>query len=291
MYVTITSIVLLISLMFGGTGAAVFAAQDSLPNQSLYQVKTFSEDIAARFSQRNNLRLHLELEFASRRVNEIVELSEMGVNAPDSVLLRLNQHLDQALETAARTEEADMLRDLSMVRERLQLLIRSLNDVPFLDPIITRAREMIQSRLQWAELGLDDPSKFRYQVQIRTCFKQPPEIETGYGPGPGPLQEQEPGEGGYSPGPHAMGTPTPEKEQCTNNNCSIVPDNGIGTGPNSEGDHSGECLDPTPTEGNGPGPGSEPDHKPDSGSLDVGSGTNNDQNPGNSSNNGNGGKP
>lgn len=285
MYVTIASIVLILSLMFGGTGATVLAAQGSLPNQSLYQVKTFSEDLALRFSQRDSQRLQMELEYASRRVNEMVVMAEMGVEPPDAVLMRLENHLDQVIAIAARTGEAEMTRALSQIRDRLQQQIRSLDEAPAVGPLMTKTKEAIQLRLCWAELGLNEPKAFLEQAHIRNRFNQPPEFgedygsgssaengPTSYGPGPGsgnespgyesgPNMENDPP--GYSPGPG----PNPDQEpgDCgfepgPNPDCSQEPrDGGYETDPNpnpgqepenggdkSEPGSNQNCPDPNP---------------------------------------------
>jgi hypothetical protein len=283
MYVTIASIVLILSLMFGGTGATVLAAQASLPNQYLYQVKTFSEDFVLRYSQRDGQRLQMELEYANRRVNEIVVMAEMGVEPPESVLMRLETHLDQVIELAARTEAAEMIRVLSQIRDRLKQQIRSLDEAPAVGPLMTRTMEAVQLRIRWVELGLNEPKAFQEQSHIRNRSNQLPEFGEGYGsgssaengsnsygPGPGtgsetrsgPHMESDPP--GYSPG----SGPNPDREPGTNPDHDQKPEAGgyqpepnpnPGQAPENGGDNSGQgsdqnCTDPNPD----PGPA---DHK------------------------------
>ena len=45
MMTTFASLFLVIALLFGGSGAAAVAAQSSLPDQPLYQLKTLTEDL------------------------------------------------------------------------------------------------------------------------------------------------------------------------------------------------------------------------------------------------------
>ena len=172
MYTTIASFLLVLALMFGGYSAAVFAAQDSLPNQSLYQLKTLSEDIALRNTFRNTHRLQMELDYADRRVSEMIHLRERQQEIPESTYLRLQNHLDQALLVAANSEEGEMVRVLNQVRERLQLQSGLLASELDHDPLLLRAREMIQTRIGWAELGLDEPVQFRQQARLQTQFNQ-----------------------------------------------------------------------------------------------------------------------
>jgi hypothetical protein len=291
MFVTISSIVLALALLFGGTGAAVFAAQDSLPNQPLYQVKTISEDLTIRLSQHNRQRLQLELEYADRRVNEITTLAVKGVNPPEPVLLRLENHLDQAFDIAAATNEADMIRTLLEIRLRLQQQIRLMEEVPQGSEIQARAMETLQNHLQWAELGLNDPLQFQQQAQNRNRFDQPLESNQGLQPGPGPFQDDEPGEAGFSPGPYAKGTPTPNPETCPMNNCSPQSENRTGPGPDSESDRPIDNPGANPSGGSDPGSGSDRNQGSDAKNPSAGQGSTSDQAPHNGSGNGKGGQP
>ncbi|MES0361017.1 MAG: DUF5667 domain-containing protein, partial [Anaerolineales bacterium] len=259
MYVTLTSIVVVLSLMLGGTGATVYAAQDSLPNQPLYGVKTFSEDLATSLSLRNHQRMQLELEYANRRVAEMTSLALRGINPPEPTLVRLEMHLDRVIELAASAGEGDMIKALLQVRARLERQIRSLNGAPQVGPVMTQAMEAIQTRLRWVELGLGEPNAFREQVRVRNQFQQLPEIGEGYGPGPGPNPEPEPGEGGYGPGPG----PDPDQEPGEGGY-------GPGSGPNPDQEPGGN--------GYSPGPGPASDQKSDEGG--PGPGPNSDQEPG-----------
>ncbi len=305
MFVTISSIILALSLLFGSTGAAVLAAQDSLPNQPLYQLKTISEDLAIRLSQHSQQRLQLELEHADRRVYEITALAAKGVNPPEPVLLRLENHLDQAINIAAAAGEADMIKALLQIRLRLQQQIRLMNQVPQDSKIQSRVMETLQNRLHWVELGLNEPLKFQQQAQNRSRFGQPPEFDQGLQSGPGPIHNDDPGEVGFSPGPYAKKTPTPNPEACPMNNCSPQSENRTGPGPNSGGDSptdnpdpnpSGNNdpssdSDPNPSGGNSPGSGSDPNQESDAKNPSAGPGPTSDQSPHNGSENGKGGKP
>ena len=274
MYVTLTSIALVLSLLLGGTGATVYAAQDSLPNQPLYVVKTFSEDLVTSLSLRNHQRLQLELEYANRRVAEMVSLALRGLNPPEPVLVRMEMHLDRVIELAANAGEGDMTKALLQVRARLEQQIRALDEAPQVGPVMIKAMEAIQTRLHWVELGLSEPNAFREQVQVRNQFQQLPEIGEGYGPGPGPNPDQEPGEGGYGPGP----IPNPDQEPGEG---GFSP----GPGPNSDqepGENGyspgpGPDSDKEPHEG-GPGPG--PNSDPEPGECGSGPCPNPDQKPG-----------
>ena len=276
MYVTLTSIVVFLSLMLGGTGATVYAAQDSLPNQLLYGVKTFSEDLATSLSLRNHQRMQLELEYANRRVAEMTSLALRGINPPEPTLVRLEMHLDRVIELVASAGEGDMIKALLQVRARLEQQIRSLNGAPQVGPVMTQAMEAIQTRLHWVELGLGEPNAFREQVRVRNQFQQLPELGESYGPGPDPNPEQEPGEGGYGPGPGPASDqkpseggfgpglgPNPDQEP-GENGYSPGPGPASDQKPDEGGPGPGPNSDPEPGEG-GPGPNLKPDQEPGEG--------------------------
>jgi hypothetical protein len=263
MYVTITSIILAITFLLGGTGLTVYAAQDSLPNEALYGAKLLSEDFMMSLTGGEEKAMQMELEFAERRVNEIAAMALIGENPPEPVLFRLKIHLDQALHLAARTREEKLGPVMYQVQEKLRRQLLILEQAPHAGPIMIQTREALQIRLHWAELGLNEPQSFRKQARNRVHFNQGPEtgVKDPQGNGtkdsqepsdcgfsPGPNSEQKSAEAGYGPGPlteteskEAGYGPSPNNEQGPN-------EGGYGPGPNNE-------QEPTKEE-YGPGPGS-----------------------------------
>ena len=67
MFTAIASFIVALTLAFGGAGATVYAAQDSLPNDFLYPVKTFSEDFQLAFQNDDFDELTLLGLFADRQ--------------------------------------------------------------------------------------------------------------------------------------------------------------------------------------------------------------------------------
>ena len=54
---TISTLILIFTILFGGTGATVYAAQNSLPDKTLYSVKLMIEDIRSGLSTQQEDRL------------------------------------------------------------------------------------------------------------------------------------------------------------------------------------------------------------------------------------------
>lgn len=250
MMATMASIVLIFSLLLGGT---VHAAQESLPNQYLYQVKILSEDLVTDLPLSDTQRLRIELNHSSRRIDELVSLASLETNAPSSLLTRLEQHLDRVIRLTAGMEKESMIGELSQIRQRLEYQIKALNSISQNDPALIRAREMLRVRLDWVDLGLSEPDAYRTQVRNLHRYHQPPHNEGNYGLGPGFDDAQKPGKARYSP--------TPKAEE------TLSPGNGYGLGPSpnpdqekSEGKYGPgpfSSKTPTPGQGYGPGPTSE----------------------------------
>ena len=72
------ALAIVMALLFGGAGITAMAAQDALPGETLYPVKTGLEDmqISLTFSHMQQVELHLA--FAEHRINELAALIEAG---------------------------------------------------------------------------------------------------------------------------------------------------------------------------------------------------------------------
>lgn len=276
MLTTFASLFLVIALLFGGSGAAAVAAQSSLPDQPLYQLKTFTEDLILRSSFSNVHRLQLELDYADRRVSEVIRLMEMRQQVPQSTYLRFENHIDQALRVAANSESEEMIRSLNQIRERLQNQMSSLPFEHAQDSEVLRIREMILSRISWTEFGLAEPNEFRQQAQQRTRFNQ--EVQT---------QESEatipdfpPGKGKETNGTTAQGEAS-KYNDCQFDPCGPGPEDRYGQNQETENNQTTDPNRDNQTDGNKDYPGLEkpslPASKPNPGispNLQQGPGNN-----------------
>jgi hypothetical protein len=274
MLATLTSILMIVSILLGGTGITVYAAQDSLPDQPLYGVKTWSEDFRGVLTNDLQSKLNLDLELANRRVEEMVVLSASGVTPSDAVLARLENHLNQTLHLAAGLDDDCFAPAMEKVRQTMQIQERELiqAQVQAATPAeaqLARARDMIQARLRLVEDGLQDPVAFRERLRTREQLQIHQETCTPTGEGNqqqmqqrGPSQTQA-GES-FGPGPHMTITPTPGGGYGPGPgpNSTATPGSGYGPGPGPQ--HS---ATPQSGAGNGPGPGPTSDS---GGSMDPG---------------------
>ncbi len=273
---TLASVLLILTLLFGGSGATAYAAQNSLPDQLLYPVKLASEDLRSELTPSTQARLELALQFASRRAEEMTEMLQAGKQTPASLLARWQLEVDQALRLSAGLDNAQMSQSLQQVRQTLRAQEGDLNQVQAsgqTEPVLLRARDMLQTRLQLVESGLADPQTFRARTRNGQFAAPPTTAPTGVNtPVPGT------GAGTLSTGagnPWTTGTPTPGSGYGSGNGGNPwttgtpTPGSSYGPGPGdcttctpSGGGSGNPWTDTTPTPGSGYGPGPNPTSAP-----------------------------
>ncbi|MBN1886817.1 MAG: hypothetical protein JW850_02465 [Thermoflexales bacterium] len=245
--------VLIVALVLGGAGTAVYAAQDDLPTDPLYRVKTLSEDVRLGLTGDPEAQVGLSLEFADRRVEEIEALNRMRVVPPGPLAARLQAQLDRALDAAAGLDDAGMNRALrkaqtTIEQQILRMAAVQANAPEHAQPAVARVQTMLAERRALVQLGLADPAAFRERERTRDGEPQPTPAHTpgsGIGPGLGISQTVTPG-GSLGPGPGISQT--------------VAPTNGLGPGISQTATPGGTEPGPgisqtvTPAGGYGPGP-------------------------------------
>lgn len=181
------SILVVAGLLFGG-GATVSAAQDDLPNEPLYAVKTWTEDLSLQFRYNQEEKVDRLMELAQIRIQEMTRLSEAGEPIPDQVRLRLEQHIQQALQLCANMDDPTLERALLQIRDRLheqdrdmeQLQLRTQDQVQLQTQdqlqLQTQTRTMLHERLLLVEDGLLNHEIFRNAVQNGFQYGQDDEL-------------------------------------------------------------------------------------------------------------------
>ena len=240
MFPTLATILVSLALLFGGAGATVFAAQDSLPDDALYPVKTWSEDLRLELAAEPSAQIELALNFANRRMEEMSGLTAQGSNVPAGVADRWQRQVEFALALAAGQSGADLEPLLLRIREQLriqdQLLTRMrLHNPEEATPLMAQLQTRLRERLQLVEAGLEAPSGFQYHDR--------------HGPGGRP---NDPPEGGYDPGPGAGDGPADGSGEQYGPGPGDGPEDGTGE---QYGPGSGDGLEDGTGEQYGPGPG------------------------------------
>lgn len=198
MAATITTIILVVTLVLGGTGGSVYAAQSSLPNDALYPLKLFSENIQEAFTSNTGTEMELQLQFANRRMEEIAAMNGEGKVPPEAAVERLRTRLENALRLASSMDEENITPALLRIQKQLHIqeqILLQLNSNDSNTSLLLRAREVLQEQIRKVNSGLEQPLKLQQQLhkQERINLTAPAETEQstlqttennpGFGPG------------------------------------------------------------------------------------------------------------
>jgi hypothetical protein len=189
------TILVIAGLLFGG-GATVNAAQDDLPNEPLYAVKTWTEDLSLQFMNNGENKVNRLMELAQIRIQEMDQLVKDGEPIPDQLRLRLEDHIRQALQICVNLDDPTLERALLQIRDRLQQQDREMaqQQLHTQEQLQlqtqeqlqlqtqeqlqqqTQTRTMLHERLQMVEEGLQNRELFREQVQNNFQYGQNDEV-------------------------------------------------------------------------------------------------------------------
>ncbi len=263
---------LIFSLFFGSTGGAVALAANSLPDSPLYPAKLAMEQARLNLASGPAEQAGLHLNLAQNRVQEMVHMALAGDVPEEDTLLRLNTHLNQAFNLAARLGEGDMGGLLNQAQQMIQAQEQELSRVqarvaePAQEPLRQAIRLLNQAR-QDVEEGLRDPETFRW----RHTENRPPEAPAQPTPVPGgdpacPNGDCEPvgDQNQYGPQPDQPGPGAPGgNPDCPNGDCEPAGDqHQYGPQPDQAGPPDcpgGNCNRATDRVQNGPQPDGNPD--------------------------------
>lgn len=245
MFSTFGTILLIVTLLLGGGGATTVAAQSAQPDSLLYPVKVWSEQARYALTADETTRLELQLQFAGRRMAEIQAQLAEGQTPSEAVQIRLQSHLQLALNLAAGLPDDQIAPALQRIQTALQTHLRAAEAWQSAGPIgqqvAQQTHSMLQEKLGLCETGLQDPLRLRQHLQEqKQTTTMPAEDASG-----NPWVEGTPTPGsGYGPGPGDNQNPWTDT--------TPTPGSSYGPGP---GDNQNPWTDTTPTPGSGYGPG------------------------------------
>lgn len=270
MLTTIVTFITVLTMILGGGGITLAAAQSSMPDQALYSVKTWTEDVRYQLASTDQNRLELALAFTERRMEEIKTMLQSGTLPEQAVAVRYQAQVETALRLAAGLVDGEGLQALQQVQQRLMIQQQMMSQLQLGDPALQGAlvqtQLMLQTHLQWAQQGAEDPAML--QKQIRN--QQGPLEEAGGGQ---PwVEPSDSSTGGQSSGSGECLTCTPALDGSGSQNPwtseTPIPGSGYGPGPGTgDGTTCTPALDgsgsqnpwtsetPIPGSGYGPGPG------------------------------------
>jgi hypothetical protein len=197
------SVLMIAGLLFGG-GATVNAAQNDLPNEPLYALKVWSEDVSLQLQKSPEAKVDRLMDLVQIRTQEMTHLIDAGEPVPDQVRLRLEQHIQDALQTCQTLDEPTLDRTLLQIRDRLQDRDRDMERLLLHTQaqdtlqLLTQTRTMLRERLHVVEDGLLNHEMFHERVQNGFHYGQDddltPPVQNGNG------QQQQNGQPTFAPG-------------------------------------------------------------------------------------------
>ena len=195
---TFASILAILALMFGGSAGTVYAAQDALPNDTLYPVKLYSEEFRMNMAGDPEEAFQLILQFAQRRGDEIEALVDEGTEPTAENMLMLAQQTQMAIQLAGELDGAAQLQVQNMIQNQMQ---RMLNLQENASAERVRLMEQTRTALQMQlMLAGGDVEPVQTQTQNKNQQQQGQEETPGQGapneaPGQGENQGEPQGQG------------------------------------------------------------------------------------------------
>lgn len=165
---TVATLCIIFTLLLGGLGMTVAAAQNSLPDQALYPLKTWSEDVRTRFTAGEQARINLALELTDRRAAEIQAMLAAGQPLPDSLAARYQAQAQTAIALAASQPDSLSAASLAQVQSRLQgqeQAFAGLTVAQADQASLQHTRDMLRDMLKLCDTGLHDPAVLRQQLR------------------------------------------------------------------------------------------------------------------------------
>jgi len=178
LFKVLAGILLAVFLLVVGS-ASVYAANNSLPGEPLYAIKTLVEDVQLSLVTSPQARLELTLNYTNRRMDEITSLITAGKFLPEKASQRFRGELEGALLLAAEMNDMQMQKALGKIKlaaehqgMTIDELIEKLPDNA--EPAITRLQERLQEQVHLSEFGERDPQAFRTQIHGRRLQQNNP---------------------------------------------------------------------------------------------------------------------
>jgi hypothetical protein len=170
----LTSMLLVIAILFGGTGATVYAAQDSQPDGLLYPLKTLSEDVRLSLRSDPHTKLDLVLDFVNRRVDEMAGMKMRGHEIPVEVYDRYQNHLRLAYQLAAGLDDDDLEEAAEKIygvhlrtQDRLNWDLDEFPGAGYGDPVLSRVEAAVRNQMRVLENDEELPFELQFSLRQR----------------------------------------------------------------------------------------------------------------------------
>ena len=193
----VATFIVVLALLFGGSGVTAYAAQDSLPGEALYPVKTLVEDVRLELTSNRDARYELLDDYTTTRFEELDALTAAGLPITDTFSSRLLSQIDEMLSLAAAQSDEDLQETLDhiyiriMDQDRLSWYDADLEGEGYGE--VAQLREEITTRARLVLTGIENPVQFRLELENHLRYNQPEDAASeapygtpgGTGPGEG----------------------------------------------------------------------------------------------------------
>jgi hypothetical protein len=151
-------------------GGIVWATSDSLPGDLLYPVKLATEDMRLALASAPGTQVDLALEFVEERSEEAQALAAAERQIPESVIARMEEHIERALTQAAWATDEEIVGLLAQIARRAGVQAQALEQAQTTASHQARARlasaaAVCRQGAEAAKAGLDDVQGFRWRYR------------------------------------------------------------------------------------------------------------------------------
>ena len=176
------TIILVLLAVFGGGVTTVAAAQTALPNETLYPVKTWSEDVRLNMENDPQAKLSLAFEYITRRADEIQSMFTADNAIPEKLITRFENQQQQLLELAVVLPDSQAIPALERISDQALRQEKMMSQINVQDQTVQQMRVRIQAMLQTqeqiAQHGIKDPGWLRQRGRNRVQFPIPTSTST-----------------------------------------------------------------------------------------------------------------
>ncbi len=176
----------------------------------MYDVKLLGEDAQLAFTPDTQEKIDRLMQFATTRVTEMLRLNEQHIPIPARTTERMEEHIHRAMVLAAGLDDDSLQVSLSRIRTRLREQVEMMNQVEGEgNELVQQTQERLQERIRIMDESLEDPEKFRLQMQYEENAGSTDSPGDTSATPPGGKGPGSPGGSDGAPGSEPMPTGTP----------------------------------------------------------------------------------
>lgn len=167
----IASILVILGLLFGGSGATVAAAQTSMPGDMLYPVKMLTEDIQMDLTNDEANKFELAMKFTQRRYDEIQAVLEDGGTPSEEMVAQYQQQIKHNLEIAVELDDpTEAVEEVHSMLQNQNMAMTQTMHFEEVEPFQYQMQSMMQYHLQMIEENQENIEQLKLQMQNQFYF-------------------------------------------------------------------------------------------------------------------------